>query len=77
MQPLFFTNPHLGCMTPDKFLCEAALMRDLVDANVVCLLGVVTKDEPYLILTEFMDGGDLLTFLLTHNESDKVLPREG
>ena len=64
-------------MTPEKFLVEASLMRNLSDANVVCLLGVLTQDEPYLIITEFMDGGDLLTFLLAQNEADVELPRRG
>ena len=63
-----------GCMSSETFLAEANLMRNFVDANVVRLLGVVTKDEPYLIVTEFMDGGDLLSFLTSETES---LPRKG
>ena len=52
-------------------------MRGLIDDNVVRLLGVLTREEPYLIVTEFMDGGDLLTFLLSHNISETSLPRAG
>jgi len=63
-----------GCMTPEKFLVEASVMRGLVDDNVVRLLGVLTTEEPYLIVTEFMDGGDLLTYLLSHNLTEVTLP---
>ena len=53
----------LGSMTSSNFLQEALVMRDLEDDNILTLFGVCTKEEPMLIVTEYMTHGNLLHFL--------------
>lgn len=42
-------------------------MGDLKHPNILCLLGVVTKDEPKCMMFEYMSQGDLHEFLITHS----------
>lgn len=53
--------------TKTDFFREADLMAELRHANIVCLLGVVTKSEPHCMLFEYMSQGDLHEFLMTHS----------
>ncbi|XP_077549499.1 tyrosine-protein kinase transmembrane receptor Ror-like [Haemaphysalis longicornis] len=53
--------------TQQDFQREAELMSDLQHRNIVCLLGVCTKEEPLCMLFEFMPHGDLHEFLVTHS----------
>ena len=48
-------------------MAEATIMKDLNHPKIVKLLAVVTMDEPYMIITEFMDQGDL-RYYLVHGE---------
>ena len=50
-------------MDPQEFLKEADIMKKMQHDNLVNLIGVVTKQQPLLIVTEFMPRGDLLAFL--------------
>ena len=45
------------------FLTEASIMGQFRHPNVICLQGVVTKSNPVMIITEFMENGSLDTFL--------------
>lgn len=45
------------------FLTEASIMGQFEHENVIRLLGVVTKTEPVMILTEYMLNGSLDQFL--------------
>jgi len=55
-------NEHISADDLKKFIEEAELMRNLKPhANVVLFLGVVMN--PFCIVTEFLEGGDLHTFL--------------
>jgi serine/threonine protein kinase len=48
------------------FLKEAELMKRFASPwhiNVLRLLGVVTQDEPMMIILEYMENGDLRSFL--------------
>eukprot|EP01137_Pigoraptor_chileana_P029797 Opistho-2@15475 len=45
------------------FIEEALVMQGLSHANVVSLCGIVTKDEPMLLLLEFVPYGDLRSFV--------------
>ncbi|KAI1720304.1 protein tyrosine kinase domain-containing protein [Ditylenchus destructor] len=45
------------------FLTEASIMGQFEHENVIRLLGVVTKSEPVMILTEYMLNGSLDQFL--------------
>lgn len=45
------------------FLTEASIMGQFDNPNVIYLEGVVTKSNPIMIVTEFMENGSLDTFL--------------
>lgn len=45
------------------FLTEASIMGQFDDPNVIYLEGVVTKSNPIMIVTEFMENGSLDAFL--------------
>nr|KAG5705281.1 hypothetical protein BaRGS_010732 [Batillaria attramentaria] len=50
-------------MAADKFLAEAAIMKKFKHPNLVKLYAVCTKEEPFLIVTEYMCNGSLLDYL--------------
>ena len=45
------------------FLTEASIMGQFDDPNVIYLEGVVTKSNPIMIVTEYMENGSLDCFL--------------
>ena len=45
------------------FLTEASIMGQFDDPNVIYLEGVVTKSNPIMIVTEYMENGSLDSFL--------------
>uniref|UniRef100_A0A0N5ANS5 receptor protein-tyrosine kinase n=1 Tax=Syphacia muris TaxID=451379 RepID=A0A0N5ANS5_9BILA len=49
------------------FLMEASIMGQFQHENVIRLIGVVTKSEPVMIVTEFMENGSLDQFLRKHD----------
>lgn len=49
------------------FQREAELMADLQHPNIVCLVGVVTRQEPMCLLFEYMEHGDLHEYLIAHS----------
>lgn len=51
-------------MSPDAFLAEANLMKQLQHPRLVRLYAVVTQ-EPIYIITEYMENGSLVDFLKT------------
>uniref|UniRef100_A0A1I8EBK5 receptor protein-tyrosine kinase n=1 Tax=Wuchereria bancrofti TaxID=6293 RepID=A0A1I8EBK5_WUCBA len=53
-----------------KFLQEAVLMNSFDHPNIVKLLGVSLETEPYFLIVELMEGGDLLGFLRSSRPSD-------
>ncbi|KAL0604916.1 Proto-oncogene tyrosine-protein kinase LCK [Plecturocebus cupreus] len=53
-----------GSMSPDAFLAEANLMKQLQHQRLVRLHAVVTQ-EPIYIITEYMENGSLVDFLKT------------
>ncbi|KAK7487926.1 hypothetical protein BaRGS_00020827, partial [Batillaria attramentaria] len=52
-------------MDADKFLAEAAIMKKFRHPHLVKLYAVCSKQEPFLIVTEFMRNGSLLDYLRT------------
>ena len=52
-----------GTMSPEAFLEEAALMKQLRHEKLVQLYAVCTQEEPLYIITELMKHGSLLDFL--------------
>uniref|UniRef100_UPI00398EB362 tyrosine-protein kinase HCK-like isoform X3 n=1 Tax=Pristiophorus japonicus TaxID=55135 RepID=UPI00398EB362 len=49
--------------TADSFLKEVSIRKALRHDHLVQLLGVVTRSEPMLIITEFMSQGNLNSYL--------------
>ena len=45
------------------FLTEASISGQFDHPNIIYLEGVVTKTNPIMIITEFMENGSLDTFL--------------
>ncbi len=45
------------------FLAEASIMGQFEDENVIKLKGVVTRSEPVMIITEYMENRSLDSFL--------------
>jgi serine/threonine protein kinase len=49
------------------FLTEASIMGQFDHVNVIYLEGVVTRSQPIMIITEFMENGSLDSFLRVSN----------
>jgi ephrin-B len=56
----------------NDFLTEASIMGQFEHPNVIFLQGVVTKSNPIMILTEFMENGSLDTFLRANDGKFQV-----
>uniref|UniRef100_A0A0N4US78 receptor protein-tyrosine kinase n=1 Tax=Dracunculus medinensis TaxID=318479 RepID=A0A0N4US78_DRAME len=50
------------------FLMEASIMGQFDHENVVKLVGVITKSEPVMIVTEYLENGSLDQFLRKHDD---------
>ncbi|XP_046844069.1 tyrosine-protein kinase ABL1-like isoform X2 [Xenia sp. Carnegie-2017] len=61
-------------MEVDDFLREANMMKQLKHKNLVQLLGVCTREAPFYIITEFMEGGNLLDYLRDTEKSKDLDP---
>ena len=48
------------------FSKEIKIMSQLKDPNIVRVLGVCTREEPFCMIVEYMKYGDLNQFLLDH-----------
>lgn len=59
------------------FLAEASIMGQFEHPNVIFLQGVVTKCNPVMIVTEFMENGSLDTFLRANDGKFRVLQLVG
>ena len=57
-----------GSMPVEEFLEEAITMHKLSHKHIVQILGVVTRSEPILVITEFMRQGSLLDILHTKRD---------
>lgn len=61
----------------NDFLTEASIMGQFEHPNVIFLQGVVTKSNPVMIITEFMENGSLDTFLRANDGKFQVLQLVG
>lgn len=52
-----------GSMSPEAFLEEAAIMKKFRHKHLVSLYAVCSKEEPILIVQEFMNNGALLEYM--------------
>ncbi|XP_067128268.1 ephrin type-B receptor 2-like isoform X2 [Centruroides vittatus] len=59
------------------FLTEASIMGQFDHPNVIYLQGVVTKCNPVMIVTEYMENGSLDTFLRANDGKFQVLQLVG
>lgn len=59
------------------FLTEASIMGQFQHPNVIFLQGVVTKSNPVMIITEYMENGSLDTFLRANDGKFQVLQLVG
>ena len=55
------------------FLTEASIMGQFEHPNVIFLQGVVTKAQPTMIITEYMENGSLDTFLRANDGKFQVI----
>lgn len=67
---------NASAKTQADFRREIELISDLKHDNIVCILGVVLKEEPLCMLFEYMTHGDLHEFLIANspNESKQLSP---
>lgn len=56
--------------TQADFKREIELISDLKHNNIVNILGVVLKEEPWCMLFEFMEHGDLHEFLIANSPNE-------
>ncbi|CAL8254949.1 unnamed protein product [Merluccius merluccius] len=63
-----FSNTQLW----GDFQQEASTLAELHHPNVVCLLGVVTQEQPVCLLFEFLPQGDLHEFLIMRSPHSDV-----
>lgn len=45
------------------FLIEGSIMSQFKHVNIINLEGIVTRSEPFMIVTEFMQNGSLDSYL--------------
>ncbi|PAV85692.1 hypothetical protein WR25_08290 [Diploscapter pachys] len=61
-----------GTMEPKSFIKEAMMLTKLDHPNLVRLYAVCTKEEPYYIITEYLDHGSLLELLRQGYEQNRL-----
>lgn len=61
---------NASAKTQADFKREIELISDLKHANIVCILGVVLKEEPLCMLFEYMTQGDLHEFLIANSPNE-------
>lgn len=59
------------------FLTEASIMGQFEHPNVIFLQGVVTKSNPIMIITEYMENGSLDTFLRANDGKFQMMQLVG
>ena len=65
-------KPGANQHTRQDFQRDSELMADLRHPNIVCLLGVVLKDEPQCLIFEYMPQGDLHEYLIMHSPKSDI-----
>lgn len=62
---------NASAKTQADFKREIELISDLKHDNIVCILGVVLKEEPLCMLFEYMTQGDLHEFLIANSPNEQ------
>uniref|UniRef100_A0A453DJ87 Protein kinase domain-containing protein n=1 Tax=Aegilops tauschii subsp. strangulata TaxID=200361 RepID=A0A453DJ87_AEGTS len=65
----FLRTEHVNDNSKVEFLQEIMILRSVNHENVVRFYGACTKQRKYLIVTEYMAGGNLYDFLHKHNNT--------
>ena len=60
-------RPGATSKTKQDFQREIEMCSELRHPNIVCLLGVVLKDDPQCMVFEYLSQGDLHEFLMAHS----------
>lgn len=58
------------------FLSEASIMGQFDHPNIIRLEGVVTKNRPVMIVTEFMENGALDSFLRVRKKKECIKAKQ-
>nr|XP_022920470.1 tyrosine-protein kinase transmembrane receptor Ror-like [Onthophagus taurus] len=58
---------NASAKTQADFQREIELISELKHPNIICLLGIVVKQEPFCMLFEYMSEGDLHEFLIANS----------
>ncbi|XP_056631245.1 tyrosine-protein kinase transmembrane receptor Ror-like isoform X2 [Diorhabda sublineata] len=61
---------NASAKTQADFQREIELISELKHPNIICLLGVVVKQEPMCMLFEYMSEGDLHEFLISNSPEE-------
>ena len=63
-----------ACFCRENFFQEVRVMSRLLHGNIVRLLAVCTETEPFSMITEYMERGDLHQYLRTFSDDLKPSP---
>ncbi|KRT86227.1 protein kinase [Oryctes borbonicus] len=61
---------NASAKTQADFQREIELISELKHPNIICLMGIVVKQEPMCMLFEYMSEGDLHEFLITNSPNN-------
>lgn len=61
---------NANAKTQADFQREIELISELKHTNIICLLGVVVKQEPMCMIFEYMSEGDLHEFLIGNSPNE-------
>ena len=73
--PVAIKSYKPGTMSPDEFLVEAQIMKQLNHEKLIKLYAVCTREEPIYIITELMKFGILLGYLQKGEGQNLKLPK--
>ncbi|KAL7072715.1 hypothetical protein ACQ4LE_008300 [Meloidogyne hapla] len=65
--------PEASCKAKTDFLLEASIMGQFEHENVIRLIGVVTRTEPVMLITEYMLYGSLDQFLRANRDGQLAI----
>ncbi|CAK5083803.1 unnamed protein product [Meloidogyne enterolobii] len=65
--------PEASCKAKTDFLLEASIMGQFEHENVIRLIGVVTRTEPVMLITEYMLYGSLDQFLRANRDGQLTI----
>ncbi len=70
-------RPGANTKSQQDFQREIEIYTEMRHPNIVCLLGVVLKDDPQCMIFEYLSQGDLHEFLLAHSPKSDMCSDDG